>query len=64
MHLDGLHAGPTSLGPASPPSSALCVLRVLVLEYVKDLEDAYSLLEVLQEQQVPLLQVRPACRAC
>jgi hypothetical protein len=31
---------------------------VLLLECVKELEDAFTLMEVLQEHSLPLLQVR------
>jgi hypothetical protein len=41
--------------PTTPWLSGCC--RVLLLECVKDLDGAYMLMEVLQEQQVPLLQV-------
>lgn len=35
----------------------ICVARVLLVECVKELEDGYTPLEVLQEHGVPLLQV-------
>jgi hypothetical protein len=33
------------------------LLRVLVVECVKDLEDAHSLFDILQSEQLALLQV-------
>jgi hypothetical protein len=32
---------------------------VLLLECVKELEDAYTLMEVLEEHNIPLQQVQP-----
>jgi hypothetical protein len=34
---------------------------VLVLELVKELDDAYSLIEALEHHSLPLLEVRPLC---